>query len=128
MSKPVRPLSPHLQVYRPQLTSVLSITHRATGVALSIASLALVYWIWSLAAGPEHYRQAQFMFSTWYGQLVLLAASFSLFYHLGNGIRHLFWDIGQGFELDTVYRSGIAVVVVSVLLTIIVWVVALGGH
>ena len=119
-----RPLSPHLQVYRPQLTSVLSITHRATGVFLSLASLLLVCWLVALANGPESYAAVQTHIQAWYGQLVILASSFSLFYHLCNGIRHLFWDIGKGFELDTVYKSGWAVVIASLILTAAAWFLA----
>ena len=121
-----RPLSPHLQVYRPQLTSVLSIIHRATGVFLAAASVLVVVWLLALADGPESFHAAQAHFAAWYGQLLLLASSFSLFYHLCNGIRHLFWDIGQGFELDTVYKSGWAVITASVVLTGLTWILAIG--
>jgi succinate dehydrogenase / fumarate reductase cytochrome b subunit len=116
-----RPLSPHLQIYRPQLTSVLSITHRATGVFLSAASLLLVVWLMALADGPDAFATIQTHLTAWYGRIFMLATSFSLFYHLCNGIRHLFWDIGKGFELETAYKSGWAVVILSVLLTSITW-------
>ena len=122
-----RPLSPHLQVYRPQLTSVLSITHRGTGVFLSLATLLLVYWLAALAAGPATYATAQAFFGSWFGQLILLACTFSLFYHLCNGVRHLFWDMGVGFELPTAYRSGYAVVVVSIVMTVIAWLIPLAS-
>lgn len=120
-----RPLSPHLQVYRPQLTSVLSITHRATGIALALGLLLLVYWLMALAAGPEAYHEARAIFGSWAGQIVLFGFSYALFYHLCNGIRHLFWDAGLGFELKTVYASGWAVVAVSVGLTLLAWGIAL---
>ena len=120
-----RPLSPHLQVYRPQLTSVLSITHRGTGVFLAVASLLLVYWLAALAEGPESYATAQGLFGSWLGKLILLACTFSMFYHLCNGVRHLFWDIGFGFELDTAYRSGYVVIAVSIGLTIVSWIGAI---
>jgi succinate dehydrogenase cytochrome b subunit len=113
------PLSPHLQVYKPQLTSILSITHRATGVFLSLGALLLSYWLLAIAAGPEIYAKVIVHFAAWYGQLVLLAFVFSLYYHLCNGIRHLFWDIGAGFELETTYKSGYAVIVVSLILTVV---------
>ena len=122
-----RPLSPHLQVYRLQLTSVLSITHRGTGVFLAVATLLLVYWLIALAAGPQSYATAQAFFGSWFGQLILLGCTFSLFYHLCNGVRHLFWDIGIGFEIEMAYRSGYAVVVVSILMTILAWTIALAG-
>jgi len=121
MEKLERPLSPHLQIYRPQLTSVLSITHRGTGIALVAGTLVLVYWLISVASGPEAYASAQALLGSWIGRLVLLGFSFSLFFHLCNGIRHLFWDAGLGFELKTVYASGTAVLIVSVAMTVIAW-------
>lgn len=113
-----RPVSPHLQVYKPQLTSVLSITHRATGVFLVLGTLLLVYWLLSLAGGPESYASAQAFFSSTFGRVILFPWIFSLFYHLCNGIRHLFWDAGKGFEIQQLEASGKAVVVVSILLTL----------
>ncbi len=113
-----RPLSPHLQIYKPQLTSILSITHRGTGIFLSIGALFLSCWLLSVANGPESYQALQIHIKSWYGQVLLYAWLFSLFYHLCNGIRHLFWDIGAGLEIRTTYFSGYAVVVVSVLLTL----------
>jgi len=118
-----RPLSPHLQVYRPQLTSVLSITHRLSGVALGAGTLLLVYWLVAAAAGPEAFHGAQSFVGSFLGQLMLLGWTFALYFHLCNGIRHLFWDIGLGFELDEVYRSGWTVVVATVMLTIVTWIV-----
>lgn len=116
-----RPLSPHLQVYKPQLTSVLSITHRATGIALALGLLLLVYWLFALAAGPETFLKARQLLGSWIGKLVLLGFSYALFYHLCNGVRHLFWDAGLGFELKTAYASGWAVVAVSTVLTVLAW-------
>jgi succinate dehydrogenase cytochrome b subunit len=121
MEKSQRPLSPHLQIYRPQLTSVLSITHRATGIALVAGTLVLVYWLLAVASGAEAYASAQYLLGSWLGRVVLLGFSFALFYHLCNGIRHLFWDVGLGFELKTAYASGIAVVIVSIVMTAIAW-------
>lgn len=116
-----RPLSPHLQVYRPQLTSVLSITHRATGVALAAGTLLLVWWLVAAASGPEQYATVQAVMGSWPGKLLLLGWTFSLFFHLANGIRHLFWDAGLGFELKTTYASGWAVVAASIVLTVLAW-------
>lgn len=120
-----RPLSPHLQVYRPQLTSVLSITHRVTGVVLAAGLLLLAYWLVALAAGPGPFSSAGALMGSWFGKLVLLGFSYALFYHMCNGVRHLFWDMGFGFELNTAYASGWAVVVVSVALTVVAWAIAL---
>ena len=116
-----RPLSPHLQVYRPQLTSVLSITHRATGVALAVGTLLLVWWLVSAATGPEQYAVAQSFLGSWLGLLLLLGWTWSLFYHLCNGIRHLFWAMGTGFELKAAYASGWAGVLASRVLTALAW-------
>jgi succinate dehydrogenase / fumarate reductase cytochrome b subunit len=110
MPSPLRPLSPHLQVYRWQLTSVLSILHRITGVALSAGTLLLTWWLVAAAYGPDAFATAQGFMGSFIGQLILWGFTFALFYHLGNGIRHLAWDFGWGFELSQVRTSGIAMV------------------
>jgi len=120
-----RPLSPHLQIYRPQITSVLSISHRATGLALSVGTLLLVWWLVALARGPEAFASAQSFVGSWFGRLLLLGWTFSLFFHLANGIRHLCWDAGYGFEIKTATISGWVVVAVSAALTVTVWLVGL---
>lgn len=122
-----RPLSPHLQVYRPQWTSVLSITHRATGIALAVGTFLLVYWIVAAASGPEAYASAQGFIGSFFGRLLLFGWSIALFYHLANGIRHLFWDAGYGFDLTTAYRSGMAVLAATVALTLLSWIVGYIG-
>ena len=119
-----RPLSPHLQVYKPQSTSALSILHRITGGALVVGTVLLVYWLGAIAAGPEAYATAQAILGSFIGKVLLFGWSWALFYHLSNGIRHLFWDAGYGFELPTVYLSGKLTVVASFVLTILLWVVA----
>ncbi|MDJ0982336.1 MAG: succinate dehydrogenase, cytochrome b556 subunit [Kiloniellales bacterium] len=117
-----RPLSPHLQVYRPQLTSMLSITHRLTGVALAIGTFLLVWWLVAAATGPEAYATAQVAISSVIGRLLLFGWTLALFYHLCNGIRHLFWDAGYGYELKSAYASGWAVMAGSVALTLLAWI------
>ena len=124
MEKSQRPLSPHLQIYRPQLTSVLSITHRATGIALVLGTLVLVYWLLAAASGAEAYGSAQQLLGSWPGRILLLGFSFALFFHLCNGIRHLFWDAGLGFELKTAYASGKAVIAVAIAMTLLAWALA----
>lgn len=121
-----RPLSPFMigPYYRPQLTSMLSITHRVTGVGLSAGTLFLAGWLVALASGPEAYEKFAVHVGAWYGQLILLGFSWSLLYHLCNGIRHLFWDIGKGLDIPTAYKTGYAVVVVSGLLTVAAWALA----
>ena len=120
-----RPLSPFMigPYYKPQLTSVLSITHRATGVFLTIGTLALVYWLMAAAAGQGAYQHAQAVLSSMLGQLFLFGWTWALLYHLCNGIRHLFWDAGYGFEISDAYRSGKWVVIASVVLTLLVWII-----
>ena len=117
-----RPLSPHLQVYKPQLTSVLSILHRITGVALAVGTLLLVWWLIAASVGPAYFDIVQGFIGSLVGRLLLFGWSFALFYHLCNGIRHLFWDMGRGYELPTVAASGWTVVIVSLALTGIAWV------
>ena len=113
-----RPLSPHLQVYKPQLTSVLSITHRGTGVFLSLGALVLTYWLVSLAVSEELFNSFHLHTTFWYGKLFLIGFVFSLYYHLANGIRHLFWDIGLGLEISTTYKSGYFTIFISAVLTL----------
>lgn len=117
MSSAERPLSPHLQIYRPQLTSVLSITHRVTGLALGIGTIFFVWWLSGAAWNSACFNVAQAFWGSWLGKLFLLGWTFSLFYHLLNGVRHLLWDIGIGFDLRSTYRTGWTVVALSILLT-----------
>ena len=126
MARNNRPLSPDLQIYRPQLTSVLSITHRLTGIALSISSPLLVCWLIAAAAGPSTYTTLHGLLASWLGLILLLGWTFSLFFHLCNGIRHLFWDAGYGFDLQTIYASGWAVVIISIGLTLTAWIISFG--
>ena len=125
MSTDNRPLSPHLQVYRLPFTALTSISHRISGVLLSGGALVLVYWVVAAAAGPESYATARALLGSVPVQLLLFAWTFVLFYHLCNGIRHLFWDAGYGFDLDTAQRSGQAVIGGAVALTLIAWLIAL---
>jgi succinate dehydrogenase / fumarate reductase cytochrome b subunit len=119
-----RPMSPHLQVYRPQISSVLSILHRATGIALTIGTLLLVYWLIAAASGPESFADAQGVVGSLLGQILLFGWSYSLFYHLLSGIRHLAWDTGWGFDIPTMERTGWIVVAGSAALTLIAWIAA----
>ena len=100
---------------------LLSITHRITGVGLALGSALLVWWLTALAAGPDYFAMVQTIMGSWIGRLLLLAWTWALFYHFCNGIRHLCWDAGWGFELDTARNSGLAMVAGSVLLTLIFW-------
>lgn len=122
-----RPLSPHLQIYRLQITSVLSFSHRLAGLALSLGTLLLVWWLVALATSPQAFAGVQSFVGSWFGRFLLLGWTFSLFFHLANGIRHLCWDAGYGFEIKTATTSGWVVVGASVALTVIVWIVALAA-
>lgn len=122
MSSPQRPLSPHLQIYRWQYTSVLSILHRITGVGLAVGTLLLVYWLVATAAGPDAFATAQAFIGSILGRVLLFGWTVALFYHLANGIRHLLWDAGRGFELRTAYASGWAVVIATAALSLIAWI------
>ncbi len=120
-----RPRSPNVQIYRPQITSVLSIANRISGVFLSVAAVGLVVWLIAAAAGPQTYAAVQGVLTSAIGQIVLFAATFAFFLHLCGSIRHLAWDAGYGFELRTIYASGWAVVAGSVALTLTAWIIAL---
>jgi succinate dehydrogenase / fumarate reductase cytochrome b subunit len=121
---PMRPLSPHLQVYRPQLTSVLSFSHRVSGIVLGACAVMLVAWLVAAAMGPEPYLRVHEFLGSWLGRTVLFAGTFCFFLHLCGGIRHLVWDTGRGFELRTIYLSGWVVVAGSAALTVAAWVLA----
>ena len=126
MAQAERPLSPHIFIYKPQLTSVLSIIHRMTGVGLAGGALFLTWWLIAAATGPEAFDTAQAFFGSWLGYLVLLGFSYSLFYHLCNGVRHLVWDVGYCLEIENVYRTGWVMLVASLVLTALAWVIGLG--
>jgi len=126
MAQRARPLSPFLH-YRWQYTNTLSILHRITGVVLSLGFLLLVYWMAAAAAGPERYAAALDTLGSPLAQLVLIGVTFSFCYHLLNGVRHLFFDLGHGFELKTARASGWAVAIGAMLLGVVVWVAVRAG-
>ena len=115
-----RPLSPHLQIYRPQLTSVLSITHRLTGFALSLVILLSPAILYFLTLSKDSHTLVMNVFQNGFVKLVLFLAIFGLSYHLCNGIRHLAWDAGYGLDLDSSYKSGYAVVLISLGITFLI--------
>ena len=120
MNATKRPLSPHLQIYRPQLTSVLSITHRLTGFALSLVILLSPAILYFLTLSKDSHTLVMNVFQNSFVKLVLFLAIFGLSYHLCNGIRHLAWDAGYGLDLDSSYKSGYAVVVTSLGITFLI--------
>lgn len=114
-----RPLSPHLQIYRPQLTSMTSILTRITGNALLVSALLIVWWFLAASYGPEYFATADAVLTSWFGDLVLSLSVLGLWYHTLAGVRHLVWDTGRGFEVETAEKMGIAIIAGSVVLTII---------
>jgi len=121
MSNDNRPTSPHLSIYRPQISSVLSILHRMTGLALFAGTALMVTWLWSAAYAPSFYATFYSGLASSLGKLCLFGWTCAFYYHLGNGIRHLFWDIGKGFTLPVMNRSGWAVIVFMLLMTAATW-------
>jgi succinate dehydrogenase / fumarate reductase cytochrome b subunit len=121
-----RPLSPHLQVYRWQITMTMSILHRASGMVLVAGAFALAWWLLAVASGGEAYARAAECLASPLGLLALFGFSLALMYHLFNGVRHLLWDFGWGFEIPEVYRSGYAVAILTVVMTAAIWLFALG--
>ena len=119
-----RPLSPHLSVYRMPLTAIMSICHRATGVGLTLAGLMVVWWFLALGAGPEAFARADGLITSWLGGLILILSLGAFWFHFFNGIRHLFWDAGAGFDLDTAQKSNIAVLGAAGVLTLVTLIVA----
>lgn len=119
------PLSPHLQVYRFPLTVILSITHRITGAFLGIGTLLLLYVLMAAAAGPQSFQSAHALVSSWIGQALLLLWTFALYFHFCNGIRHLIWDVGYGFDKQLVDKTALVVMIGAIILTVATWLVAI---
>ena len=114
-----RPLSPHLQVYRPQLNSVTSILTRITGNALIVGSLLITWWFVAAAAGPEAFAVADGVLTSWFGDLVMFGSLWAIWYHLLAGLRHLYWDTGRGFNLEQVAILGWSIIGGSLVLTVL---------
>lgn len=121
-----RPLSPHLQIYRPMLTMMLSIIHRITGIALYAGVLLLVWWLTAAATSDDSFNLAQGFFGHWFGQLVLFGFTWALVQHTVGGIRHLIWDMGLGYELPSVERGAQISVISSIVITIALWLIGYG--
>ena len=122
MSKSDRPLSPHLSIYRWPITMTLSILHRATGVAMSLGLVVLAYWLWTVSSGSADYARFNELTSTLVGQLLLIGWSFAFFYHFANGVRHLVWDTGRGFEKHQANASAWFVLLLSIGMTAVYWI------
>jgi succinate dehydrogenase / fumarate reductase cytochrome b subunit len=114
-----RPLSPHLSVYKPEWTMVLSITHRITGVGLTLGAALVAWWFLAAATSPAYFAVVDGLMTSWIGNLVLLGSAFALWYHAANGVRHLAWDAGYGLELKDAEKSGKMVVIAAAALTVL---------
>jgi succinate dehydrogenase / fumarate reductase cytochrome b subunit len=120
----VRPLAPHLQIYRWPITMGTSILHRVTGVGLAAGTLLLAWWLVSVSQGADSYAQFADIASGWFGRFVLFGYTLALVYHALNGIRHLMWDAGVGLNLKSANRSGIMVYVLTLIATLAIWISA----
>jgi succinate dehydrogenase / fumarate reductase cytochrome b subunit len=119
-----RPLSPHLQVWRWHITMFTSIAHRASGVALYVGALIAAAWAISLASGPQGYAAFKATMGSPLGKLVMLGLTLSFFYHLANGVRHLVWDAGRGFNIRSANASSVLVIAFAIAATLAIWVIA----
>lgn len=120
-----RPLSPHLQHYKLPLTAYLSVAHRASGIVNSVAIVLLVLLIASASGSPESYAFMSAIANSWFGKLALFGFTITLYYHMANGIRHLFWDVGLGLDVETAKKSGNVCLIAAGVLSVITWLVAL---
>ena len=123
-TKPERPLSPHLQIYKPMLTMTVSIIHRITGIALFFATLLLAWWLIAAAAGPAYFDFVEGLLTSAIGRLILLGCTWALIHHALGGLKHLLWDTGRGYGLETIERLAKGSLVLSIVLTLVVWAIA----
>ena len=126
MSDSKNPLSPHLQIYRWHVSSLLSITHRISGIINLLALILIFFWLLALSLGENNYESLLLLTNSFVGKFVLIGFAWSMSFHILSGIRHLFWDLGYGFEIKTANISGLIVIVSSLVATIIFWLLARG--
>ena len=119
-----RPMSPHLQIYKLPLSALLSVGHRGTGAVLGVGGLLIVWLLAGAAGGEASYATAHGFVSSWFGKIVLFGFTFALYLHFFNGIRHLMWDVGKGFELETTQKTAQIAIGATVVMTIVTWIVA----
>lgn len=119
-----RPMSPHLQIYKLPFTAKLSILHRGTGCVLFSGLILMVLVLLSIANGPASWASMQSFLSSFIGKFILFGFTFCVYYHMCNGVRHLFWDIGKGLEMEDAIKSGYTVIGASIGLTLITWIIA----
>ena len=126
MNDSKNPLSPHLQIYRWQISSLLSITHRISGVINLLALILIFFWLLFLSFGESNYELFLLIINSFFGKFILIGFTWSMSFHILSGIRHLDWDLGYGFEIKTANISGIIVIISSLVLTVIIWLFARG--
>ena len=126
MNDSKNPLSPHLQIYRWHISSLLSITHRISGVINLIALILIFFWLVVLSLGQSNYELFLLIINSFFGKFILIGFTWSMTFHILSGIRHLAWDLGYGFEIKTANISGAVVIILSLLLTVIFWLLARG--
>ena len=126
MNDSKNPLSPHIQIYRWHISSLLSITHRISGVVNLLALILIFFWLVTLSLGPSNYESFLLIINSFIGKFILIGFTWSMSFHLLSGIRHLVWDLGYGYEIKTANISGIIVIISSLILTIIFWLFARG--
>ena len=126
MNDSINPLSPHLQIYRWHISSLLSITHRISGVVNLLALILIFFWLISLSLGENNYESFLLIINSFFGKFILIGFTWSMIFHSLSGVRHLIWDLGYGFEIKTANISGIIVIIFSLALTIIFWLFARG--
>ena len=126
MNDSKNPLSPHLQIYRWHISSLLSITHRISGIVNLLALILIFFWLIALSLGENNYESFLLIINSFFGKFILIGFTWSMIFHLLSGVRHLVWDLGYGFEIKTANISGIIVIISSLVLTIIFWLFARG--
>lgn len=124
-----RPLSPFMigSVYRPQITSIMSIVHRITGIGIGASAILVVWWFLAASSSPYYFDFADGVLTSWIGNLILFLALVALWYHFFNGIRHLIWDMGSGFDLDHVKTSGFAAIAAAAVMSVVTITIGLWG-
>ena len=119
-----RPLSPHLSIYKPIPTMVMSILHRVTGAALYFGTFLFVWWVFAAAISPAYFDWVNGFFASWFGQLVMLGYTSALMHHLAGGLRHFMWDTGRGFDKHFSTKLAWATLVFSISATALLWIIA----
>jgi succinate dehydrogenase / fumarate reductase, cytochrome b subunit len=120
-ARPDRPLSPHLQIYRPLINMVMSIVHRLTGASLYFGTLLLAWWLIAASVGPDYFNYVESWFSTWFGKFVLVGYTWALLHHMLGGFRHFIWDTGNGYDLATIDKLSWGSIALSLVATALIW-------